>query len=76
MVDLTPILANSMKKTVQLQFDNVKEKMSLPTKVKIKNNLKKIEKEKRAGMENIMTPAQLAAYDQYKEQQKAVRKNK
>ena len=75
-VDLTPILANSMKKTIQLLFDNVKAKMSLPTKVKIKNNMKKIEKEKRAGMEKIMTPAQLGAYDQYKEEQKAARKNK
>lgn len=75
-VDLTPILATSMKKTVQLLFDNVKEKMSLPTKVKIKNNMKKIEKEKRAGMEKIMTPAQMGAYDQYKEEQKAARKNK
>ena len=75
-VDLTTILATSMKQTVQLLFDNVKAKMSLPTKVKIKNNLKKIEKEKKAGMEKIMTPAQLGAYDQYKEEQKAARKNK
>ena len=75
-VDLTPILATSMKKTVQLLFDNVKAKMSLPTKVKIKNNMKKIEKEKKAEMEKIMTPAQLGAYDQYKEEQKAARKNK
>lgn len=75
-LDLTPILANSIKQTVQLLFDNVKAKMSLPTKIKIKNNLKKIEKEKRAGMERIMTPAQLGAYDQYKEEQKEARKNK
>ena len=75
-VDLTPILATSMKETVQLLFDNVKAKMSLPTKVKIKNNMKKIEKEKKAGMEKIMTPAQLGAYDQYKEEQKEARKNK
>lgn len=75
-VDLTPILATSMKQTVQLLFDNVKAKMSLPTKVKIKNNMKKIEKEKKAGMEKIMTPAQLGAYDQYKEEQKAARKGK
>ena len=75
-VDLTPILAKSMKQTIQLLFDNVKAKMSLPTKVKIKNNMKKIEKEKRAGMEKIMTPAQMGAYDQYKEEQKAARKNK
>jgi hypothetical protein len=75
-VDLTPILAKSMKQTIQLLFDNVKAKMSLPTKVKIKNNMKKIEKEKKAGMENILTPAQMSAYDQYKEEQKEARKNK
>lgn len=75
-VDLTPILANSLKKTIQLLFDNVKAKMSLPTKIKIKNNMKKIEKEKRAAMENILTPAQMGAYDQYKEEQKEERKNK
>ena len=75
-VDLTPILATSLKQTVQLLFDNVKAKMSLPTKIKIKNNMKKIEKEKRASMEKILTPAQLGAYDQYKEEQKEARKNK
>ena len=75
-LDLTPILAKSIKETVQLLFDNVSEKMSLPTKIKIKNGLKKIEKEKKAGMEKILTPAQMSAYDQYKEEQKAARKNK
>ena len=38
--------------------------------------MKKIEKEKVAGMENILTPAQLGAYEQYKEEQKAARKGK
>ena len=32
--------------------------------------MKKIEKEKRTAMEQIMTGAQMAAYDQYKEEQK------
>jgi len=74
--DLLPIVSVSLKKTINLLFDNVSEKMSLPTKVKIKKNMKKIEKEKKAGMEKIMTPAQLSAYDQYKEEQKAARKKK
>jgi len=43
-------------------------------KISICNNLKKIGKEKRAGMESILTPEQLAAYDKYKEEQKAKRK--
>ena len=75
-IDLTPILGKSMKQTVQLLFENAGQKLSLPKKVKIKNAMKKIEKEKKAGMENILTPAQLGAYDQYKEEQKAAKKNK
>jgi hypothetical protein len=38
--------------------------------------MKKIEKEKRAGMEQIMTGAQMDAYDKYKEEQKAKKKGK
>ena len=74
--DLTPIVGKSMKQTVQLLFENAGQRLSLPKKIKIKNSMKKIEKEKRAGMEKILTPAQLGAYDQYKEEQKAARKNK
>ena len=73
--DLTPIVAKSMKETVQLLFENAGQKLSLPKKVKIKNAMKKIDKEKRGAMEKILTPAQLGAYDQYKEEQKAARKN-
>jgi len=75
-VDLTPIVGKSMKETVQLLFENLSGKLTLPKKVKIKNGMKKIEKEKKAGMERILTPAQMGAYDQYKEEQKAARKNK
>jgi len=74
--DLTPILGKSMKKTVQLLFENAGQRLSIPKKLKIKNAMKKIEKEKKAGMENILTPSQMGAYDQYKEEQKAARKNK
>jgi hypothetical protein len=74
--DLTPIVGKSMMQTVQLLFENISGKLSLPKKVKIKKSMKKIEKEKKAGLENILTPAQLGAYNQYKEKQKAARKNK
>ena len=74
--DLTPILGKSMKQTVQLLFENAGQRLSIPKKLKIKNAMKKIEKEKKAGMENILTPSQMGAYDQYKEEQKAARKNK
>ena len=74
--DLTPVVAKSMMQTVQLLFENAGTRLSLPKKVSIKNSMKKIEKEKRAGMENILTPAQLSAYDAYKEEQKAAMKGK
>ena len=68
---LTPIVGKSMLSTVQLLFANAGTRLSLPKKVGIAKNLKKIEKEKRAGMEQILTPDQLAAYDKAKEEMKA-----
>ena len=65
-----------MKSTVQLLFANAGTRLSLPKKVSIGNSMKKIEKEKRAGMEQIMTGAQMDAYDKFKEEQKAARKGK
>ena len=67
---LTPILGKSMLSTVRLLFENAGTRLSLPKKVSIGKTLKKIEKEKRAGMDQIMTPEQLVAYDSYKEEQK------
>lgn len=67
---LVPILGKSIMSTVQLLFENAGKRLSLPKKVGIKNSMKKIEKEKRTAMEQIMTGAQMASYDQYKEEQK------
>jgi Spy/CpxP family protein refolding chaperone len=71
---LVPIVGKSLLSTVRLLFENAGTRLSVPKKISIAKNLKKIEKEKRAGMENILTPDQLAAYDKYKEEQKAARK--
>lgn len=76
LVSLVPIVGNGLKKTVQLLFENAGERLSLPKKVKIKNSLKKIEKERRAGMETILSPDQMKIYDAYKEEQKENRKKK
>lgn len=67
---LIPVIGKSMMSTVQLLFENAGERLSVPKKLGIKNDMKKIESEKRAAMEQIMTGAQMAAYDQYKEDQK------
>ena len=73
---LVPIVGKSLMSTVQLLFENAGTRLGVAKKVSIANKLKKIEKEKRDGMSKILTPDQLAAYDKYKEEQKAARKNK
>ena len=73
---LVPIVGKSLMSTVQLLFENAGTRLGVAKKVSIANKLKKIEKEKRDGMSQILTPDQLAAYDKYKEEQKAARKNK
>ena len=71
---LAPIVGKSMMSTVSLLIENAGTRLSVPKKVGIGNTMKKIEKDKRAGMEQILTPEQLAAYDKYKEEQKANKK--
>jgi hypothetical protein len=73
---LVPIVGKGLKSTVQLLFENAGQRLSVPKKIKISKSLKKIEKEQRAGMENILTPEQLSIYDANKEEQKKARKNK
>ena len=73
---LVPIVGKGLKSTVQLLFENAGQRLSVPKKIKISKSLKKIEKEQRAGMENILTPDQLTIYDANKEEQKKARKNK
>ena len=74
--NLTPIVGESMSKTVHLLFEKASGKISLPKKISIGKKMKKIEKEKRARMEGILTPLQMASYDKLKKEQKAARKEK
>ena len=76
MESLIPVVGKGLKQTVQLLFENAGDRLSVPKKIKISKNLKKIEKEQRAGMENILTPDQLSMYDAIKEEQKKARKSK
>ena len=73
---LIPIVGKGLKNTVQLLFENAGGRLSLPKKIKIGNSIKKIEKERRTAMEQILTPEQMKMYDDYKKQQKEERKNK
>ena len=73
---LVPIVGKGLKSTVQLLFENAGDRLSVPKKIKISKSLKKIEKEQRAGMENILTPEQLSIYDVNKEEKKKAMKSK
>ena len=76
LVSLIPIVSKGLKSTVQLLFENAGGRLSVPKKIKLSKNVKKIEKERRAGMEAILTPDQMVVYDAFKEEQKANRKKK
>lgn len=76
LVSLIPIVSKGLKSTVQLLFENAGGRLSIPKKIKLSKNVKKIEKERRAGMEAILTPDQMVVYDAFKEEQKANRKKK
>jgi hypothetical protein len=67
---LSPIVGKSLLQTVQLLFENAGTRLSVPKKISLGKQLKKIEKEKRDGMEKILTPEQMTLYDQWKEEQK------
>lgn len=73
---LVPVVGKSLKSIVQLLFENAGTRLSIPKKIKIGKNIKKIEKEKRSAMENILTPDQMAKYDAFKEEQKKEKKKK
>ena len=76
LVSLIPIVSKGIKSTVQLLFENAGGRLSVPKKIKLSKNVKKIEKERRAGMETVLTPDQMVLYDAFKEEQKASRKKK
>lgn len=76
LVSLIPIVSKGLKSTVQLLFENAGGRLSVPKKIKLSKNVKKIEKERRAGMETVLTPDQMVLYDAFKEEQKASRKKK
>lgn len=76
LASLIPVVSKGLKSTVQLLFENAGGRLSVPKKIKIGKNVKKIEKERRAGMETILTPDQMVLYDAFKEEQKASRKKK
>lgn len=71
---LKPVMGSALRETVRVIFENGDKRMNVRTKLKIANALKKIQADQKAGMSEILSPEQMAAYDAYKEAQKEAQK--
>ena len=68
--ELVPILGNSMYSIIKIAWENAGKKLRAPQKIRLAKELKKIQADSRAGIEKVLTPEQLKAWDKYKEEQK------
>ncbi len=64
---LKPVMGSAM---VRVLVEYGDKRMNTRTKLRMANALKKIQADMKAGMGEILTPEQMAAYDAYKEAQK------
>ena len=67
---LVPILGNSMYSVIKIAWENAGQTLRAPQKIRLAKELKKIQSDTRAGIEKVLTPEQLKAWDKYKEEQK------
>ena len=67
---LVPILGNSMYNVVKIAWENAGKTLRAPQKIKLAKEMKRIQADSRAGIEKVLTPEQLKAWDKYKEEQK------
>jgi len=68
--ELVPILGNSMYSIIKIAWENAGKTLRAPQKIKLAKELKRIQADSRAGIEKVLTPEQLKAWDKYKEEQK------
>jgi len=68
--ELVPILGSSMYNIVKIAWDNAGKKLRAPQKIKLAKEMKRIQADTRAGIEKVLTPEQLNAWDKYIEEQK------
>jgi hypothetical protein len=68
--ELVPILGNTMYSIIKIAWENAGKKLRAPQKIKLAKEMKRIQADARAGIEKVLTPEQLKAWDKYKEEQK------
>ena len=68
--ELVPILGNSMYSIIKIAWENAGKTLRAPQKIKLAKEMKRIQADTRAGIEKVLTPEQLKAWDKYKEEKK------
>ena len=68
--ELVPILGNSMYSIIKIAWENAGKTLRAPQKIKLAKEMKRIQADTRAGIEKLLTPEQLNAWDKYIEEQK------
>jgi len=71
---LAPVLADAKYKIIKIVWENVGKKLRGPKKIRVAKELKSIQRDARAGIEKILSPEQLKAWDKYKEEQQQKKK--
>ena len=67
---LAGVLGDSKYKLVKVAWENAGKSLRPRQKIQLGNQLKGIQRDTRAGVEGILTPEQLAAWDKHMEEQK------
>ncbi len=68
---LAEVLGDSKYRLVKVAWENAGKSLRPRQKIQLGNKLKGIQRDTRAGVEGILTPEQLAAWDKHMEEQKA-----
>jgi hypothetical protein len=67
---LAEVLGDSKYRLIQVAWENAGKSLRPRQKIQLGNQLKGIQRDTRAGVEGILTPEQLAAWDKHMEEQK------
>lgn len=67
---LAGVLGDSKYRLIQVAWENAGKSLRPRQKIQLANQLKGIQRDTRAGVEGILTPEQLAAWDKHMEEQK------
>jgi len=66
---LAPVLADSKYRLIKIAWENAGKNLRPRQKMQVGNQLKSVQRDARAGVEKVLTPEQLQAWDKYMAEQ-------